>query len=476
MIILQDKIPKIFISYSWSDISENFTMELANRLRTHGVDVLLDKWDLKSGQDKYVFMEQCVTDTNVDKVLIICDKTYTEKADARSGGVGNETIIISPEIYKTTGQTKFIPVIVEKDEDGSPYLPAYIATRIYIDLSDETTYEDGYERLLRDIYEKPLHEKPALGKMPEWLNKSETNYFPIESIIKQVKKPSNNMHKNNRLILEFSDAYIKHLENLRIEGKATPQGVYDKIVELKIIRDIYLDFLDSLLNTEIDLADVITSLTEKVYNSLIGDYIRNGEDEPYHFYIWETFICSVAFLKYHEKYKELHDVLSNTYFLKIHDSKLVESSYTEFCRYSTCLEEQYKPTTGEPNLHTLAGKMLCDREKKPIYTKDSLPEADVLLYQLSECTNRVQDSSYHKNNWFPMSYIYFKNTSNQWRRLKSRKYCEKIMPLFNANSIEDLKEVIKDCQENREIMYRGSWDCAPHILSNIDIEDVGSIN
>ena len=48
-----DKIPKIFISYSWS--SDALVLELANRLVFHGVDVVLDKWDLKEGNDKYEF-------------------------------------------------------------------------------------------------------------------------------------------------------------------------------------------------------------------------------------------------------------------------------------------------------------------------------------------------------------------------------------------------------------------------------------
>lgn len=60
----------------------------------------MDIWDLKDGQDKYAFMEQCVTDPEIDRVLIICDKGYAEKADHCQGGVGDETTIISPEIYR----------------------------------------------------------------------------------------------------------------------------------------------------------------------------------------------------------------------------------------------------------------------------------------------------------------------------------------------------------------------------------------
>ena len=86
-----DKIPKIFISYSWS--SDALVLELANRLVSHGVDVVLDKWDLKEGNDKYEFMERCVNDSSITKVLIICDKAYAQKANDRTGGVGDETVM-----------------------------------------------------------------------------------------------------------------------------------------------------------------------------------------------------------------------------------------------------------------------------------------------------------------------------------------------------------------------------------------------
>ena len=43
-----DKKPKEFISYSWS--SDALVLELAQRLYAHGVEVVLDKWDLKEGQ------------------------------------------------------------------------------------------------------------------------------------------------------------------------------------------------------------------------------------------------------------------------------------------------------------------------------------------------------------------------------------------------------------------------------------------
>jgi len=125
-------VPKVFISYSWA--VANDVLGLAERLMANGVDVVLDEWDLKEGQDKYKFMEQAVNNPEMTHVLIICDKTYAEKANYRSGGVGDETIIISPEIYENAQQERFIPVIFEVDESNKPYKPTCIKSRIHIDL------------------------------------------------------------------------------------------------------------------------------------------------------------------------------------------------------------------------------------------------------------------------------------------------------------------------------------------------------
>lgn len=407
MNILDDKIPKIFISYSWS--SQEKVIELAERLVSHGIDVVMDIWNLKEGQDKYVFMEQCVNNSEIDKVLIICDQKYTEKANNREGGVGDETVIISSEVYGKVKQEKFIPIIFEKDEEKNPYCPAYIKSRIYIDLSSEDEYESEYEKLLRNIYEQPLFKKPALGRKPEWLENSNINYFPLEDIIKQIKG-CNSTSKKMALIKRFEDSYIQSLKDCRIqESKITPQMIYDKIVEMKTIRDIYLNFLDSLLISEVNLSQIISNLAEIVYNSILNTSVVSENPnsyleerfEYYKFYIWETFICTVVFLKHYEKYKELHDILCTTYFLRKtywKDSCIEATNYLSFYSYSEVLETKYKLTNPNPKLVTIAGKMLCEREKLPIYTKNSLAEADILLYQLSKVYGL--HNSWGKG-WFP---------------------------------------------------------------------------
>lgn len=139
--------PKVFISYSWS--SEEHKARIrgwADRLLSDGIDVILDIFELKEGDDKHAFMERMVTDKSVTHVLVICDKTYAEKADSREGGVGTESQIISSEIYAKVTQEKFVPIVCECSEDGEPYLPTFLKSRIRIDFSSFEKENSNWEQ------------------------------------------------------------------------------------------------------------------------------------------------------------------------------------------------------------------------------------------------------------------------------------------------------------------------------------------
>lgn len=154
--ILLDKVKmtrnkKVFISYSWTpEGNKKWVRKLVQRLERDGVQVVIDYKDLKLGHDKFAFMERIVMDETIHKVLIICNRTYKEKADNRMGGVGDESAIITSQIYGDVKQEKFIPIVKEYDEEGNPYLPNYLASRMYLDLVD---FDKGYKELLENIME-----------------------------------------------------------------------------------------------------------------------------------------------------------------------------------------------------------------------------------------------------------------------------------------------------------------------------------
>ena len=238
--------PKVFISYSWAQNKER-VLNLADRLLSDGVEVVIDEYDFKEGNDKFAFMERCVVDPAIEKVLVICDRSYTEKSDKREGGVGDEITVMSPKIYGKAKQEKYIPIVFEKDEVGKPYLPALLASRKYIDMSDASVFEDGYSALLHNIYDEPVRRKPALGKAPEWLvNPLSINTAKIETTIQRFQQASVSSLQSGlsfqRSIPEFTRMLVM-LEGDEAKG-LDEEALIDRT---KPIRDTSLRFLDAYL-------------------------------------------------------------------------------------------------------------------------------------------------------------------------------------------------------------------------------------
>jgi len=157
------KAPVVLISYSHdSDEHSQWVLNLATRLRGCGVDVLLDQWELGPGDDVPKFMERAVSES--DRMLMICTEPYVRKADEGRGGVGYEAMIVTGELVKDMGTNKFIPVI--RQSAGGSVVPKSVSTRFYVNLSDGEKFEEGLERLVREIKDTPKLRKPPLGTNP----------------------------------------------------------------------------------------------------------------------------------------------------------------------------------------------------------------------------------------------------------------------------------------------------------------------
>jgi hypothetical protein len=300
--------PKVFISYSWSSPEhETWVVKLATALRSDGVDVILDKWDLREGQDKYVFMEQMVTDPTVQKVLVICDKRYKEKADQRRGGVGTESQIISEEIYKKVEQTKFIPIVVQVDDEGKPYLPVYLAARIYIDLSLEERFPDEYDKLLRNIYNRPDLPKPPLGTPPRYLFEDEPKTKRTGRKLDAVKNAILQGKRTAKGILsDYLATFLGAFADFRIDtsSKEVPldQLVVDSIEHFRPYRDEWVELI-TFISTYADEQDYYTQLHRMLQDAIpftfppadVTSYNEQQYDN-YKFMLHELFLYLIAVL------------------------------------------------------------------------------------------------------------------------------------------------------------------------------------
>ena len=86
--------PRVYISYSWDNENhKEWVKKLATDLKNKGVDVVIDIWNLKIGQDVPLYMEKGIIDS--DKVICILTSIYKKKADDLRDGVGYETSVAS---------------------------------------------------------------------------------------------------------------------------------------------------------------------------------------------------------------------------------------------------------------------------------------------------------------------------------------------------------------------------------------------
>lgn len=155
---------KIFISYSWdSEEHKEWVRNLTDKLINAGLEVILDQYDLRAGQDLHQFMENAVA--AAAHVLVVCTPEYVSKANERIKGAGEETSLITPDFYKRhlTG-VRYFPIVREHAEPYS--VPEYMKSLVFIDFADDMRFDNALEELLREIYDEPMHVKPPIGNKP----------------------------------------------------------------------------------------------------------------------------------------------------------------------------------------------------------------------------------------------------------------------------------------------------------------------
>ncbi|MEN2775577.1 hypothetical protein ABCY62_11140 [Acetivibrio clariflavus] len=363
---------------------------------------------------------------------------------------------------------------------GNPYLPTYIKSRIYIDLSVKDNYEVEYEKLIRNIFNKPLYRKPALGSKSEWLENEKVDLSSIRDLIKQTRNytgdnPIKAGFLMRRCVDEFMHALMAYVPS---DKKLYDEALLIQIDEMKTLRDLFIEYVEALIYADLDVITIIPMMFEQFYNAThAGDEknINSINTEFYNFFIWELFICITSILLYYELYEELYKILNHTYFLReLPYTKSVNAfNFVKFRTYFRTIEEVCKPKSEQPRLYTLAGEKHLKRENKPIITKTSLATSDALLFQLSLVFDLVNDRGDY---WFPTVYYAVSVPQPIWVKLQSRSYCKNIMPLFGVSTIEELKNIISKCVSDRSARYRGSFETAPVILDSIKLNEIGTLN
>lgn len=159
---MQPAPPKVFVSYKWGSPERNlWVAAFAAELRRNGVDVILDQWHLRFGQDMSGFMVASIRDC--DRVIILYTEDYVESVKSSIGGVAYEHMLVTAQILREVGTIKFIPAV--RQDVSPPILPMEMNGRWYVNLADGPDYQGQIELLLRELHGVP-RAVPPIGPRP----------------------------------------------------------------------------------------------------------------------------------------------------------------------------------------------------------------------------------------------------------------------------------------------------------------------
>lgn len=172
--------PSVFISYSHdSKEHQDRVLQLSNKLRSEGIDCILDQYEDSPPQGWPKWMDRNVKKS--DFVLVVCTETYYNRTagdDEKGMGIKWESTLIYQQLYNAgANNTKFIPVIFK---DGKiEFIPEPLQGATIYNVDDSESYEKLYWRL-RGV----KTEKPELGKLRELPEKPRKTLF-ISGLIDQ---------------------------------------------------------------------------------------------------------------------------------------------------------------------------------------------------------------------------------------------------------------------------------------------------
>jgi len=458
--------PKLFISYSWSSPEhEEWVIDLATELRESGVDVILDKWDLKEGHDAHAFMEKMVTDPDIKKVAIICDKAYSDKADGRSGGVGTETQIITPEVYNEQAQTKFVAVLKERDDRGMPYLPVYYRSRIYIDLSSDELHTTNFEQLLRWVYDKPLYVKPDLGQKPAFLSDSLTISLGSSAKFKRaVDAIRANKDYATGAMNEYFETVVHNLEKFRITEKT---GEFDDQVVENI--DLFIPYRNEVIELFLVIAqyrDNRESMSQlhRFFESLIPymyppEEVRsysNNDYDNFKFVIHELFIYCIACLLKYERFEFVKYMFEQHFFVSRNADYGRDSmvSFTIFRHHLKSLELRNQRL--ELRRLSVRSDLLEQRSKSSGIPFRLLMQADFIIF-LRDCFDSLRENG--RQNWWPETLLYVERYSGAFEifaRCQSAGYLRSVGIVFGILEKKEFDPVLAGF--NDKSLYTPKWE------------------
>lgn len=436
-------VKKVFISYARTDEKHiDRVLQISSTLmKDHGIEVVLDLWDCKEGDDLNLFMERIVNDPSIDYVIIVSDTNYKERANSRAGGVGKESTIISSEIYNEFSDSKFIPVFTEI-HNSRPSLPTFCDTRNSIDMTNVEFDFEKIEEIGRRVHNKPKYKKPELGSVPDYDNDG----TELKQLLNKLRssQPYNNLDNMNELVVHITEKilYVDDNESQIIDAS---------FLKIKPFLEAWKTFVSYAIHIDVDLSMIAVNF----YNNVLSKLNNERERPLTRLFIYFSFLELTIVLIQNNKYGILKDMIYGNYIFLNR-----ETDFKILSLYPRKIESF--PQFDNKNIR----RHVCDL----LYTEDIVPfieDTDVILNTTSVINPDFKESfSYWHGSLLMTTFRSpINNRSNRIiDKFRSKDYFEQYRFLFKIE-LDQFKEELQEMHSMR--------DNYPIISDFINIERIG---
>lgn len=245
----------------------------------------------------------------------------------------------------------------------------------------------------------------------------------------------------------------------------------EKINESLPLRDNFINVVKIISEYESFDVEWFVDLYERLYPFMFfndtGTYYEIQSDH-YMFLIHEMFVYTVAILLKYDDFDSLAYILNTRYFVQGRGNDEKEINYIRFRQYPSSLE--HRNTRLGLRKFSLQAQLYMERLNERLISKREFTESDLFLHYYS---NIIIKSGY---SWFPITYVYRERDGYSLKifvKLNSKRRAEKVAPLFNRATVEELRKLFNTYEENGRYGYDSSYSSVPKLQSIINPDEIG---
>ncbi|MBN1184646.1 MAG: hypothetical protein JXB49_20300 [Bacteroidales bacterium] len=375
---------------------------------------------------------------------------------------------------------------MERDEQGKEFIPVFIKSRIYIDFSDISMFESEYEKLLRNIFDKPLFKRPVIGTPPPFITEEVIVSSPTVNKLRLLK---NAMISQRSYTANLIDEYLDLFSNEIKKQIVDPNDIHEEVDEyilkrielLKPAKDEFLDFIYSSIS--------YNSFNESTIHRFFEDSLEFmvNHESSFHssselgymafdhikFWFYEIYISICTILLKREMFSSLSYLINTNYVVQVNRNNDVNSlGFFNFCNSIATLNSFRIRRLGLNQINVTA-ELLSRRINSQYFTLDEIKETDLILYYVSIISAKYEN---HSRIWFPYMSIFRIHNSKILNRLKSKRFFESFKIVLNIKDIKELGERLEYVKKFELDRVDRFYYSLPYIESIIKISEIGILN